>query len=296
MTTYDRIARREFVHTAALAGFAACVSRRRVYAESSSITARVLVQEIQKQLGVSPDYHTVRDTFKAGDPATPVKGVASTFMATLDVLQRANAAGQNFVITHEPTIWSDADTVNDVKDDPLYKHKIAFVESNGMIVWRIHDLWHAQQPEPMSDAEGKLLGWNQLMPGSQGYQRTYKIPPTPLKSLGAHLAAKLESRSVRLVGDPNLVVETIAHGSHALEGNIKGLENADAVLIGETRDWDSVEYVRDLSRSGRKKGMIVISHEASEEAGMKLFSQWFQSHFSQIRVEFIPTRDRLWIS
>jgi putative NIF3 family GTP cyclohydrolase 1 type 2 len=271
-------------------------ARHELNAQSSNITVRALVQQMQTQLGAAADYKTVRDTFKAGNPGTPVKGVASTFMATLDVLQRANAADLNFVISHEPTVWSDADTVSDVENDPLYQHKVHFVESNGMVVWRIHDLWHAQKPEPMSDAEGKLLGWEQLMPGARGYTRTYEISPMPLKAIGAHLAAKLESRSVRSIGDPNLVVQTVAHGSHNLDGNIRGLEHADAILIGETRDWDSVEYVRDLIRSGQKKGMIVISHEASEEAGMELFYRWFQSHFSTIRVEFIPTRDRLWIA
>jgi putative NIF3 family GTP cyclohydrolase 1 type 2 len=295
MTIQYRISRRSFLQASTLTALAASLSQARLNAQSSAVSARALVQQIQKQLGVAADYKTVRDTFKAGNPDTAVQGVASTFMATLDVLQRAKAAGLNFVISHEPTIWSDADTVSDVEQDPLYKHKMRFVESNGMIVWRIHDLWHAQHPEPMSDAEGKLLGWDQIMPGSHGYTRTYKLPPTPLKTIGAHLAAKLDSRSVRLVGDPNLVVQTIAHGSHALDGNIHGLENADAVLIGETRDWDSVEYVRDLIRSRQKKAMIVISHEASEEAGMELFFHWFQSHFSAIRIQFISTRDRLWI-
>jgi putative NIF3 family GTP cyclohydrolase 1 type 2 len=295
MMIQHRISRRSFLHTSMLTALAASLPEAPLFAQTSTITARTLVEQIQVQLGAAADYKSVRDTFKGGNPDTSVKGVASTFMSTLDVLQRANAAGLNFVISHEPTVWSDADIVSDVENDPLYKHKMNFIESNGMIVWRIHDLWHKQQPEPMSDAEGKIMGWNQLMAGAHGYKRTYKLPPTRLKDIGAQLAAKLQSRSVRLVGDPNLMVESIAHGSHNLDGNISGLEDADVVLIGETRDWDSVEYVRDLGRSGKKKGMIVISHEASEEAGMELFYRWFKSHFSAIPVEFIPTRDRLWI-
>jgi putative NIF3 family GTP cyclohydrolase 1 type 2 len=291
------LSRRHFLEVSALSALGCSLPQMARGASSNDITARQLVEEVQRYLGAAPGYTSVRDKFKAGSPDIVVHGAAVTFMSTLDVLKRAHAAGLNFVITHEPTIWSDADTVSDVEQDPLYKYKMHFIESNGMAVWRIHDLWHAQQPEPMSDAEGKLLDWNRyLMPGSHGYYRVYKLPRTPLKTVAAYLATKLNTRSVRLVGDPNLMIETLAHGSHGLEGNINGLEAADAVMIGEARDWDSMEYIRDLSASGQKKGAIVISHEASEEEGMKFFTQWFRSHFASVRAEFIPTTDRLWIA
>jgi putative NIF3 family GTP cyclohydrolase 1 type 2 len=297
MTKTHSLSRRRFLEVSSLSALGCSLPRMARGASSNDITARRLVEDIQRYLGAAPGYTSVRDKFKAGSPDIVVHGAAVTFMSTLDVLQRAHAAGLNFVITHEPTIWSDADTVSDVELDPLYKYKMQFIESNKMAVWRIHDLWHAQHPEPMSDAEGKLLDWNRhLMPGSHGYYRVYKLPPTPLQTVASYLATKLNTRSVRLVGDPNLIIETLAHGSHGLEGNIKGLEAADAVMIGEARDWDSMEYIRDLSASGQKKGAIVISHEASEEEGMKFFTQWFHSHFASVRAEFVPTTDRLWIA
>ena len=47
-----------------------------------------MIERIKKEVGVPWRAETV-DTFKAGDPNTPVTGVAVTMMATLDVLQRA---------------------------------------------------------------------------------------------------------------------------------------------------------------------------------------------------------------
>ena len=76
----------------------------------AQITAQQIVDRIQKEVGVPWHAQTV-DTFKAGDPNTPVTGVAVTMMATLDVLQRAAAAGDNFVITHEPTFYSHLDGI-----------------------------------------------------------------------------------------------------------------------------------------------------------------------------------------
>ena len=43
------------------------------------------MERIQKKVGVPWTTPTV-DTFKAGDPNTPVTGIAVTMMATLDVI------------------------------------------------------------------------------------------------------------------------------------------------------------------------------------------------------------------
>ena len=79
-----------------------------VPARAQPLTARQVIDRIKANVGVPWTEPTV-DTIKAGDPETPVKGIALTMMATLDVLQRAAAAGQNLVITHEPTFYDHLD-------------------------------------------------------------------------------------------------------------------------------------------------------------------------------------------
>src|SRR4029077_10113020 len=71
------------------------------YGQTKALTAGEVVERIKAHVGIPWMTQTV-DTFKAGNPDTEVKGIAVTMMATLDVLQRAAAAGQNLVITHEP--------------------------------------------------------------------------------------------------------------------------------------------------------------------------------------------------
>lgn len=78
-------------------------------AQASRPTAAEVVERIKKNVGVPWRESTV-DTFKAGDPSTPVTGIAVTMMATLDVLGRAAARGDNLIITHEPTFYSHLDT------------------------------------------------------------------------------------------------------------------------------------------------------------------------------------------
>src|ERR1700689_5271665 len=73
--------------------------------QTSQPTAREIVKAIQDHIGIPWMAQTV-DTFKAGDPDTPVTGIAVTMMATLDVLHGAAANQRNFIITHEPTFYS----------------------------------------------------------------------------------------------------------------------------------------------------------------------------------------------
>src|SRR5713101_6134235 len=61
-------------------------------AQGKPLTARDVIAQIRAHVGVPWQQETV-DTFKAGNPDTEVKGIAVTMMATLDVLQRAAAAG-----------------------------------------------------------------------------------------------------------------------------------------------------------------------------------------------------------
>src|SRR5438477_3767962 len=74
------------------------------------LTANEVIEQIKAHVGIPWMEKTV-DTFKAGDPQTRVTGIATTMMATLNVLQRAAANGQNLIITHEPTFF-------DHQDDP----------------------------------------------------------------------------------------------------------------------------------------------------------------------------------
>ena len=78
------------------------------------MTASDVLELIKKNLGSPWNESTYRDVFHAGDPKVEVKGIATTFMATLDLLQRAHAAGMNLIIPHETTFWNDRDDTKDM--------------------------------------------------------------------------------------------------------------------------------------------------------------------------------------
>ena len=280
--------RREF-GAAAAALLAPALSR----AQRGGLTAGDVIDRIKKNLGVPWNEKTYRDTYKIGDAGTRVRGIATTFMSTLDVLQRANAAGKNMIVTHEPTFWNDADTVTDLQNDPLYRYKLDFAQKNNMIVWRFHDHWHAMKPDGIFTGWNKALGWDKYLVNAD--QRLYQIPPMTLAAVAEHIAKALQSRSVRVIGDPNLMVSKVGRGAHTLSGNMAVLPHADMVLISEAREWDSAEYVRDTVASGQKKGAVIVSHEAGEEAGMDYCATWLRTFISEVPIEFVPTHDHLWI-
>src|SRR5258708_16109977 len=84
---------------------AAAMCRMPAQAQEKRPTAQEVIAAIQEHVGVPWKAQTV-DTFKAGNPETRVTGIAVTMMATLDVLQRAAAKGENLVITHDPTFYT----------------------------------------------------------------------------------------------------------------------------------------------------------------------------------------------
>src|SRR5436305_2110020 len=125
-----------------LAG-AGALAASRVHAQDGSapLTAGQVIERIKKNVGVPWRAGTV-DTIKAGTPDTRVKGIATTMMATFGVLQKAAAAGRNFVITHEPTFYSHEDKVEALANNPVYQAKAEFIKKNDMAIFRFHDHWH----------------------------------------------------------------------------------------------------------------------------------------------------------
>jgi putative NIF3 family GTP cyclohydrolase 1 type 2 len=260
-------------------------------APSGQITARQVIERIQKQVAVPWRAETV-DVFKAGDPDTTVKGIATTFMSTLNVLQRAAAAGKNLVITHEPTFWNHRDVTEHLASDPIYLRKQDFIRKNDLVIWRFHDHWHARKPDGIFLGFNKAMGWQEYQVGDN--QMLYNLPPTTLEAVARELRDRLKLRSMRLIGDPRTRVSKLAQGTHDLSRIRAILANVDAIIVPEAREWASIEYARDLVTSGQKKGMILLAHESVEEPGMDECAKWLRTFITEVPVEFVPAGEPFW--
>jgi putative NIF3 family GTP cyclohydrolase 1 type 2 len=264
-------------------------------AVAQNLTAAEAIQRIEKHYTSDLPPNTV-DTVKAGDPSTPVTGIATTFLDTMDVLREAARRGANLVITHEPTFYNHLDDKAFFAADPVYREKLAFIEQHHMVVFRLHDGIHSASPDPMIMGLIQTLGWQSYM--DAGNPSLLTIPKTTLLELSRMLAKRLNAQTLRVIGDPSLSVTQVAirPGAAGTQKQILALraDQVEVLLAGEVPEWETVEYVRDASAQGRHKALILLGHEVSEEDGMKQCAEDLRPLFPKLQVVFIPAGQPMW--
>jgi putative NIF3 family GTP cyclohydrolase 1 type 2 len=268
------------------------------WARDQPMTAREVIARIQQQVGVPWQGDTV-DTFKAGNPDVAITGIAVTMMATLDVLQRAAAAGDNLIITHEPTFFDHLDKAEGLPEkesDPVLAEKRAFIEKHGLVIWRFHDHWHARTPDGIEAGMVHALSWEKFQDAHNQY--LFNIPETSLEQLASDIKRKLGIRIVRVVGDPELRVTRLAFapGAAGFGRHAEALEMpaVQVLMIGEAREWETVEYVADAVSEGKQKSLIILGHIPSEQAGMEECTRWLKTFVTEVPIQFIPAREPFW--
>jgi putative NIF3 family GTP cyclohydrolase 1 type 2 len=266
--------------------------------QAGGLTAQQVIERIQKNVGVPWKTPTV-DTFKAGDPSTQVTGVAVTMMATLDVIQRAAAAGQNLVITHEPTFYSHLDKTEDLEaqKDGVLAAKQAFIRDHHMVVWRFHDHWHARRPDGILLGMTKALGWESYQSDTDPH--LFTLPETTLGQLAESVKQKLKLVAPRVVGDQKMKLTKVAFlpGAGGSQRQIQTLERDDveALMIGEVPEWETVEYVADAATEGKHKALLLLTHIPSEQAGMEECARWLKGFITEVPVEFVAAQQPFWV-
>lgn len=226
-----------------------------------------------------------------GDPARELRGIAVTFMATRAVLERAAAAGCDFIVTHEPTWWNHHDHVDWLHGDPVQRAKAAFADAHGLVLWRLHDHVHVGWPDLIAQGMLRALGWEgHVVPDRVDL---VALPPQPLRALAAHVRARLGAATARFAGDPDAPVSRIAFLPGACGGrrqlDLLRQPDVEAVFCGESPEWETCEYVRDAVAQGRRKALIVAGHAASEEAGMAHLAALVRDWFPGVPVTHLPT-------
>lgn len=287
-----------FVRILRCTGALGFISALAICASADTLTARQVIERIQSHVGIPWNSDTV-DTFKAGNPDTPVTGIAVTMMATLDVLQRAATGGNNLIITHEPTFFNHLDKPDDLpqgESDAVLAANRAFIEQHKLVIWRFHDHWHARKPDGIEAGMVHALGWEKFQDPSNQY--LFTLPQTDLRQLAAAIKSRLGIHVLRVVGNPEMKVSRVAlsPGAAGFGRQTQALEMPDvqALIVGETREWETVEYVGDAVTEGKKKALIILGHIPSEQAGMEECARWLKGFISEVPINFIPAAEPFW--
>ena len=301
-----RISRRQF---AQIAGTAASGLPLR---GAGTLTAQAIAERLQSALGGDWPAAGV-DGFKAGDPNTPVKGIATTAMATMEVLKHASKAGANLVLTYEPTFFGRQDGrpaatpggatgtgpgrgIGGISaEDPVYKAKKEFIEQSGLVVFRLHDHWQTRKDPDMAAALAEPLGWGKYR--TKPDDVIYEIPSASAEEVVALLRGKLNLRGgLRAVGDRKARVRRVMlfPGVMTPATMWQRYTEADLIVTGEVREWENTHYAADLFTAGEKHGLVTIGRVASEDPGMRACAAWLKTVVKEVPARWIAAGDLYW--
>jgi putative NIF3 family GTP cyclohydrolase 1 type 2 len=295
------ISRRQF---AAIAGAASVVPSGLAGAEP--LTAEAVVRRIQAALGGDRS-STSPDGFKAGDPAIVVKGIATTAMATVNVLKEAVKANANLILTYEPTFYSRADAHTPSQptpgrgpggvspDDPVVKAKREFIERNGLVVFRLYDHWRARKENDMVTGLAGALGWATRQ--VKGADALYDIPPATAAATVDYIRGKLNLRAgLRAIGDRKATIRRVFlfPGSMGPATMWQRYSEVDLIVTGEVREWENTLYAADMFSVGEKRALVTTGRVASEDPGMRACAEWLKTVVKEVPVKWIGAGDPYW--
>jgi putative NIF3 family GTP cyclohydrolase 1 type 2 len=257
------------------------------------ITVKQIIDIILKEIPNAPFPKTV-DELRTGTMDQLVTGIVTTMFPTLEVIEKTAEAGANLIIAHETPFYNHQDETDWLKDDDAYRHKIGLLNKHKIAIWRFHDYWHAHKPDGIIMGNLIKLGWEKYYNASN--QRILALPkPMSLKSIVALAKEKLNIPSVRVVGDLSQNCSTVymAFGYMDSKMQIAAIQKfkPDVILSGETREWETVERVRDGMHMGEKTSLVVLSHSVSEEAGMEYAASWLGPKVTGVKVTHIASNN-----
>lgn len=296
------ISRREFSALAGAAGVVAGVTALPLVG-APTITAEEAVSRIKAALGGEWTADSP-DGFKAGDPSTVVKGIATTAMASVDVLKQAIKANANLILTYEPTFFSRADgrveprgrgTTGFAADDPTINAKREFIEKNGLVVFRLRDHWQVRKENDMVAGLAQALGWASRR--VKGDDALFEIQPASAEATVAAIRTKLGLRAgLRTVGDRSATIRRVLLFPGSMTPAImwKRYSEVDMIVAGEVREWENTHYAADVFTAGEKKALVTTGRVASEEPGMRLCADWIKAVVKEVPAKFLAVGDPYW--
>jgi putative NIF3 family GTP cyclohydrolase 1 type 2 len=294
-TTNNEMSRRGFLSSvASLAGGSMLVhfpGEASVGTSLQSYTVRQVIDLIMNEVPGAP-FTTTVDQVRSGSSDQTVSGIVTTMFPTIDVIERTAKAGANFIIAHETPFYNNQDETDWLKDDDAYRYKIDLLNKYKIVIWRFHDHWHAHKPDGIIMGNLIKLGWDKHYDTNK--PRLLTLPePMSIKSIAKLTKDRLGISTVRVVGSLDQKCRTIylAFGYMDSKRQIAAIQEfkPDLILSGETREWETVERVRDGLKMGQKTSLLVLSHSVSEEAGMEYAASWLGPKVPGLKVTHIAS-------
>ena len=259
----------------------------------ATYTVKQVIDLILKEIPDAP-FATTVDQLRSGSMEQAITGIVTTMFPTIEVIEKTAKAGANFIIAHETPFYNNQDETNWLQQDDAYLYKVDLLNKHNIAIWRFHDYWHRHKPDGIIMGNLLKLGWEKYY--DTNTPRILTLPkPMPIKSIAALTKDKLGISTVRLVGNINQSCRTIYLAFGYMDSKMQiaaiGQYKPDLILSGETREWETVERVRDGLLMGQKTALLVLSHSVSEEAGMEYAANWLQPKVPDTKITHIASNN-----
>ena len=169
------------------------------------------------------------------------------------------------------------------------------MRENGMVIWRFHDHMHEMRPDYTVVGSLRSVG----VKGGENAGMHPGVLPIPETTLGAFAsqAKRLSgARAPRCVGDPKAKVSKVLLGPGYATPRMTS--DTDTVVGGEQQEvdglFDNVQYVADAASLGIPKGLVMLGHVVSEQAGMEDLGKWMQTFIKDIPIQFVTADEPYW--
>jgi putative NIF3 family GTP cyclohydrolase 1 type 2 len=283
--------RRDFLGNVVKAGAAGILANPLIshFNPMDTMTVSQVIERIISEVPGGRLDNTV-DTLKSGTGNQPVTGIVTTMFATAGVIEAAAKLKADFIIAHEPSYYNHLDDTNWVENNIVVNEKRALLEKHQITIWRFHDYWHRMKPDGILHGVLLKTGWLAQNPKEEN---VFRIPDQTLGDIIYHLKESLNIPHLRYIGESSSICSKIAlipgaaGGQKQLSIFIKG--SADLLIVGESSEWETPEYIRDARAFGKPVSMIILGHGYSEEPGMEWLVQWLKPKIPGIPITHIPS-------
>ncbi|MDQ8735673.1 Nif3-like dinuclear metal center hexameric protein [Paenibacillus sp. LHD-38] len=255
---------------------------------------RITIQNVIDRLrsSVHPIENTV-DGLEPGNPGTEVLGIATTHMATQQVIEQALSLGVNLLISHEGAYYSHRISNGLLNEDPIFQNKEKLLQQSGLAIYRHHDYCHRMEPDTIMAGLLHNLKWESCVEEMLPAAAVLRLPEMRAIEIAEYIKTQLSIPYVRIAGDPYMTCSRIGILVGYRGGGVNAIplfreKKLDLIIAGEGPEWETPEYARDSTYQGLPKSLLVLGHAESEEPGMRYLAERLQESYPSLPVHFIP--------
>lgn len=239
------------------------------------------------------------DGYKSGNPEDECTGIVTSVAPSVEVIRKTAELGANLLIVHEPAFYTHLDKTDWLENDEVFQEKFALLKKHGIAIWRDHDHLHAHKPDGIFQGVMTELGLQDYYVRTE-YEsfRIFRLPKTTVRELCLYLKDKLGLNGVRVIGNVNAEISTVAFVGHIYAPpeerptRFVNESDVDVLIPSELIDWTTASYMRDAGQLGKNKAILHIGHMNSEELGMKWAVNWIGELIDhRLPVTFVRSAD-----